>query len=165
MTKNYLLAIILFIVACTDPGNDKDSQLHNSALKTGSLYDSIVRLDSILFDAFNNRNHDKLMSFFSEDLEFYHDLGGMTNYQQNLEAFKQNFNSDRKVRREVVKRSIEVCPIKDFGAVQTGIHRFYVTEKGQKERLSSEAKFVHLWQKKAAEWKITRVISYDHNER
>lgn len=165
MTKVYLLAIILLPIACTDPGNGKDSPLQNSALKSGGLYDTIVRLDSLLFDAFNNRNQDKLMAFFSEDLEFYHDLGGLTNYQQNMEAFKQNFNSDRKVRREIVKGSIEVCPIKGFGAVQTGIHRFYVTEKGQNEKLTGEAKFVHLWQNKASEWKITRVISYDHNER
>jgi hypothetical protein len=97
-------------------------------------------------------------------LEFYHDLGGVTNYEQNINAFEKTFLSERKLRRELVKGSMEVYPIKDFGAVETGRHVFYVTEKGEKEQLSSEAKFVHLWQKKNGVWKITRIISYDHRE-
>ena len=115
-----------------------------------------------MFDAFNKRDIIALQSFLSEELEFYHDLGGVTNYNQNIEAFKKTFANDRKLRRELV--SMEVNPIKDFGAVQTGVHRFYVTEKGQKEKLSSEAKFVNLWQNKNSVWKITRIISYGHRE-
>ena len=100
----------------------------------------------------------------SEDLEFYHDLGGVTSYNQNIEAFKRNFHGERRVRRELVKNSLEVYEIKDYGAVETGIHRFYATEKGQQEKLSSEAKFVQLWQRKDGVWKITRIISYGHQE-
>jgi len=29
-----------------------------------------------------------LKTLFTDDLEFYHDLGGLTNYTQNMEAFK-----------------------------------------------------------------------------
>jgi hypothetical protein len=121
-------------------------------------------LDSAFFDAFNKRNISVLQTFLSEDLEFYHDLGGVTNYNQNIEAFKKTFAGDRKLRRELVKGSMEVQPIKDFGAVQTGVHRFYVTEKGEKEKLSSEAKFVNLWQNRNQVWKITEIISYGHRE-
>ena len=128
------------------------------------LYNTIAYMDSVMFDAFNKRDIIALQSFLSEELEFYHDLGGVTNYNQNIEAFKKTFASDRKLRRELVKGSMEVQPIKDFGAVQTGVHRFYVTEKGQKEKLSSEAKFVNLWQNKNSVWKITRIISYGHRE-
>ena len=117
-----------------------------------------------MFDAFNKRDISVLKGFFSDELEFYHDLGGVTNYTQNMDAFERTFLSERKLRRELVKGSVEVYPIKDFGAVETGVHRFYVTEKGQKEKLSSEAKFVHLWQKRNGEWKITRIISYAHRE-
>lgn len=138
--------------------------MNNYTPVSTALYDTIVQMDSILFNAFNTRDFDKLKTFFSEDLEFYHDLGGLTNYQQNLDAFKKTFQSDRKVRREVVVGSLEVYPIKNYGAVEIGIHRFYVTEKGQKEKLGSEAKFVHVWEKKDIEWKITRIISYGHQE-
>jgi muconolactone delta-isomerase len=81
-----------------------------------------------------------------------------------MEAFKRTFESDRRVRRELVESSLEVYPIKEYGAVETGIHRFYATEKGQVERLSSEAKFVQVWQKENGKWKITRIISYGHQE-
>ena len=77
---------------------------------------------------------------------------------------KKNFEGERRVRRELAKSTLEVYPIKDFGAVETGIHRFYATEKGKQEQLSSEAKFVQLWQRKDGKWKITRIISYGHKE-
>ncbi len=129
-----------------------------------ALYDSIAYLDSIFFSAFNSKNLNKLEAFLSDHLEFYHDLGGVTNYTQNIDAFKRTFTSERKVRRELVRGTLEVYPIKDYGAVETGIHRFYATEKGQSEKFSSEAKFVQVWQKENGEWKITRIISYAHQE-
>jgi ketosteroid isomerase-like protein len=157
------LVITLFFNSCSKPNSNITNHNSYSPVSIG-LYDTIVLMDSILFDAFNARNFDKLKTFFSDDLEFYHDQSGVTNYQQNINAFKNTFEGDRKVRREVELGSLEVYPIKDFGAVETGTHRFYATEKGQKEKLSSEAKFVHLWRKTDTEWKITRVISYGHKE-
>ncbi len=154
--------LLLMTFACTS--NKKSTvQITASPLST-ELYNIIASLDSAFFDAFNKRDISVLQSFLSEELEFYHDLGGVTNYNQNIEAFKKTFASERKLRREIVKGSMEVQPIKDFGAVQTGVHRFYVTEKGQKEKLSSEAKFVNLWQNRNQVWKITEIISYGHRE-
>jgi len=156
----FLLLLITF--ACSS--NKKNSGENNSSPKPTELYNTIAHLDSAMFDGFNKRDISILQSFLSKELEFYHDFGGVTNYTQNIEAFKKNFASDRKLRRELVKGSMEVHPIKDFGAVQTGVHRFYVTEKDQKEKLSSEAKFVNLWQNRNEVWKITKIISYGHRE-
>jgi hypothetical protein len=153
-----------FLMACsTSKGNvSKHSKSYSPESK--ELYDSIAYLDSIFFDAFNTRNLNRLKGLLSENLEFYHDLGGVTNYSQNMDAFKKTFESERRVRRELVSGSLEVYPIKDYGAVETGIHRFYATEAGQQEKLSSEAKFVQVWQKKDRQWKVTRIISYGHLE-
>ena len=150
--------------ACSTTKNNLKAQVKEYSRASKDLYDSIAYLDSVFFNAFNTRNLDKLKTFLSEDLEFYHDLGGVTNYNQNVDAFKKTFESDRRVRRKLVESTLEVYPIKDYGAVETGIHRFYATEKGQQEKLSSEAKFVQVWQKKDGEWKITRIISYGHQE-
>lgn len=150
--------------ACSTSKNNLTLKASRYSPVSIELYETITYQDSIFFDSFNSRNLDKLKILLSEHLEFYHDLGGVTNYNQNINAFKRTFQNDRRVRRELLKNTLEVYPIKDFGAVETGIHRFYVTEKGQQEKLSSDAKFVHVWQIKDGLWKITRIISYGHNE-
>ena len=165
--KNYKLQLILVLLlsvtsACVD--NRKNDSAVSGSSVSYPLADTIANLDSAFFGAFNRRDIAGIKNFLAEELEFYHDLGGVTNYGQNIEAFERNFHNKRKLRRELVKGSMEVSPIKDFGAVQLGEHLFYVTEEGEKEKLSSKAKFVHLWQNKNGSWKITRIISYAHLE-
>ncbi len=160
----FILITILLITACSTSKNTVGSQVKGYSPMSRELYDTIAHLDSIFFNAFNTRNLDTLKVFLSDDLEFYHDLGGVTNYAQNIDAFKKTFESERRVRRELARGTLEVYPIKDYGAVETGIHRFYATEKGDQEKLSSEAKFVQIWQKKDGAWKIIRIISYGHQE-
>ena len=155
---------VFLIAACSTSKNKTDGQPKNYLPVSKELFDTIARMDSLLFDAFNTRNLDKLKVFFSDDLEFYHDLGGVTGYKQNMEAFERTFLSERRLRRQLIRESLEVYPIKDFGAVEIGVHRFYATEKGQREKLSSEAKFTQLWQNRNGAWKITRIISYGHLE-
>jgi hypothetical protein len=150
--------------ACSTSKSSLGLQVKDYSSISGELYDSIAYFDSIFFYAFNTRNLDKIEALLSDNLEFYHDLGGVTNFSQNMDAFKRTFDSNRRVRRELVKGTLEVYPIKDYGALETGTHRFYATEIGQQEKLSSEAKFVQVWQKKGGVWKITRIISYGHQE-
>lgn len=156
-----MLALTLLVSACS---TSKTNQTAHYSPVSKDLYDTIAYLDSLFFNAFNTRDPDKLKTLLSDNLEFYHDLGGVTNYGQNIDAFKKTFESERRVRRELVKGTLEIYPIKDYGAVETGTHRFYATEKGQEEKLSSEARFVQVWQKKDGVWKITRIISYGHQE-
>jgi ketosteroid isomerase-like protein len=125
-------------------------------LSTMSLYDSIVAMDGAWEDAYNNCKLDVMEELISEDLEFYHDQGGLMTSKQKLnEALKNNICG--KVKRELKKGSIEVYPIKGFGAVEMGMHGFY----NSKEQTSAEhyAKFVHLWKRENGKWRITRVIS------
>jgi ketosteroid isomerase-like protein len=127
-----------------------------------SLYDEIAHMDDVLFTAFNHRDLETMKTLFTPDLEFFHDKGGLTSYQQNMESFKDHFASSTKVRRELVPGSLEVYPVRGYGAIEVGVHRFYSTEPGGKETLTATAKFVHVWQYKDGQWKISRVISYDH---
>ena len=43
-----------------------------------NLYDEVARADSLMFQAFNNCDSLTYKKFIKEDLEFYHDLGGLT---------------------------------------------------------------------------------------
>jgi hypothetical protein len=42
-----------------------------------ALYTEIANADAAIFGAFNAHDVPKLMSYFSEDLEFYHDKDGL----------------------------------------------------------------------------------------
>ncbi len=153
-----------FLIAICFTSLNSRGQANQLIPGSKELYNTIVHLDSAMFNAFNTRDLNTLSKLFAEDIEFYHDAGGLTDYKQNMESFKETFKSERNVRRELVSGSVEVCPIKGYGAVQTGIHRFYATEKGKQEVLSSEAKFITLWRLKDKKWQATRIISYSHQE-
>lgn len=140
--------------------------LLSSTLKAQStphdLTKVIAAMDSTFFHAFNTCDVETSKSLFTEDLEFYHDAGGLTNYTQNLTSIRRRCAGETKVRRELVEGSLEVFPIKDFGAIEIGSHRFYYTEKGKEEKLDGTFKFVHIWKNVNGNWKMCRVISYDH---
>jgi ketosteroid isomerase-like protein len=122
---------------------------------------AIAALDASLFDAYNRCDLDKFSSFFVDDVEFYHDQGGVTLGKVALtDAIKKNICG--KVTRELVPGTLQVYPMKGYGAVEMGVHRFHHPGHDDAEGVG-EGKFVHLWQYKDGAWKITRVISYDHH--
>jgi hypothetical protein len=127
-----------------------------------TLYDQIATQDAKLFDAFNARDLQTVAGMFSKELEFYHDKEGVSGYAHNIAVFKKHFTESTKVRRELQDDSLEIYPIKEFGAIEVGVHRFYSTEPGNKERLTATAKFLHVWKNDKGNWQIVRVVSYDH---
>jgi ketosteroid isomerase-like protein len=128
--------------------------------RSGDLYDEIARMDTALFDALNAHDLARLKTFFSKDLEFYQDNDGLKTYQQSMKDLQAMFATAHDIRRELVKGSLEVYPIKDYGAIEIGSHTFIHTENGRE--VSGTFKFVHVWQQKKGSWKLTRVISYGH---
>lgn len=130
----------------------------------------IFQKDSLFWQAYNNCDIPAMMSFFADDVEFYHDKGGITFGTTELAtSFEKNICSNRDsfiLRREAVEGSIKVFPLRKaatlYGAVITGEHIFNVKEKMKKERAEGLAKFTHIWLLKDGSWKMNRVISYDH---
>ncbi len=155
--RSMLLVVALLVVPCTGVV----AQNRYSAPPPEELSRSLAALDAALFDSFNRCDLEKFASFFVEDVEFYHDKGGLTLSRKSLvESIRNNICG--KVRREVVAESLEAHPIPGFGAVQMGAHRFLELRAGGPPVPVGVARFVHLWQHKDGAWKITRVISYDH---
>jgi hypothetical protein len=121
---------------------------------------AVTALDAALFDAYNRCALETLGAMVVDDLEFYHDKTGLAEGKQIfLESIKKNICG--KVTRELVVGSLEVYPMHGYGAVEMGTHRFHHPGE-QHHDVLGEAKFVMLWQYKDGAWKITRVISYDH---
>jgi hypothetical protein len=123
-----------------------------------ALFQTVSALDTKLFDAYNSCDLKTLGEMVSDDLEFYHDKTGLSvGKQVFLDAIKNNICG--KVYRTLVAGTLEVYPLKGYGAVEIGVHRF--THPGIDDDLG-EAKFITIWQNKDGVWKVTRVISYDH---
>jgi hypothetical protein len=148
------IALLVIIFSCSAKGQEKD-QAPVYKPESKALYDTIVRMDSTWEDSYNNCRMDVQERLISDDLEFYHDRGGvMTSKKLLIEALKNNICG--KVTRELLKGSIEVYPINNYGAVEMGYHRFH--NKNEKST-SHYARFVHIWHNENGQWKITRVIS------
>lgn len=125
--------------------------------RSGPLYDALAAMDRALFDAaFVDCDAAKFRSLFTENAEFYHDLDGARTGE--AVATLRDCPRDRGVERVLVEGSLEVYPIKDFGAVQTGRHLFRTA--GQQD--VGIAKFVHLWRFSDGQWRLARVLSFDH---
>jgi ketosteroid isomerase-like protein len=133
----------------------------SAAAQTRSpLYEEIAAADKKLFDAFNAGDARTVGLMFDKSLEFFHDRGGLSGYEGTMKQLTENFARPDRPRRELVPGTLEVYPIKDYGAIEVGAHRFCHEENGKPD--CGVFKFTHVWQKKDDGWKITRVISYDH---
>ncbi len=155
-----LIKFILLPVTLIASVNLTNAQSKQDSLADAGLYKEIAHMDSILFNAFNTRDINQFKTLFTENLEFYHDKGGLTNYEHTIDFLKTTAKINNQLRRELVKGSLEVYPIPGYGAMEIGAHIFCHLENGKED--CGTFKFVHIWQKKDGEWKITRVVSYGH---
>jgi hypothetical protein len=123
------------------------------------LFATIAGLDRRLFDAYNSCDLPTLGAMVTDDLEFYHDKTGLSvGKQVFVDSIRNNICG--KTQRQLVPGSLEVYRLDHYGAVEIGRHRF--VHPGHEEIGIGEAKFITLWQFKNGEWKVARVISYDH---
>jgi hypothetical protein len=130
------------------------------AITPKELQTEIAKMDSLFFGDYNAQNLEKLKTWFSRDLEWYQDNGGLLDYQTVVNNFDGIFKKDYRLTRTLVKGSMEVHPIKDFGAIETGSHQFRHMENGKEE--IGTFKFLMIWKKGEKGWQVSRVVSYDH---
>jgi hypothetical protein len=124
------------------------------------LFNTIYRLDSLLFDAFNKKDLEEFSKYVDSSLEFYHDRTGLTDYNYNINAFSSILKNVPDLTRTLIKETMEVYPVPSYGAVQIAQHRFCHMENGKMD--CGVFKFVHVWKKTDNGWKVTRIISVDH---
>lgn len=124
------------------------------------LFNIILKQDSIWFDAFNKKDQKAFSIFMDSTLEFYHDRTGLTDYKYNLNAFGSIMKNVPDLTRTLIKESMEVYPVPNYGAVQIARHRFCHMENGKMD--CGVFKFIHVWKKTTNGWKVTRIISVDH---
>jgi hypothetical protein len=155
----HLLALALAGFAAASPAADV-------AEPDAGLAARIAALDAAAFDAFNHcelrGELERYASFFEPDVEFYHDLGGVT-WTRDAMIAQVRENVCGKFQRELVPGSLKVWPIKDYGALARGEHRFcHYKAGGTTHPCEGGAEFTILWRRKGDAWTITRAFSYGH---
>ena len=151
--------LVLCVLALASQASAQAPPL-DSINSQAELDKAITALDTALFDAYNRCDLEKFSSFLDENVEFYHDQGGITLGRQALtDSVKKNICGGD-VRRELVPGSLQIYHMKGYGAVEIGIHRFLHPKSNG---AVGEGRFITLWQYKDGAWKITRAISYDHH--
>ncbi len=164
MTKKNILCSIIFIFF----GTSSQAQID----KNSELYQTILSKDSLLFEiGFNHCNITQFENLLSDKFEFFHDKDSISNKKEFLYNLKNGLcKSPTKYqsRRELITESTEIYPLYKnkvlYGAIQTGNHKFYETIVGTEEKFASTAKFTHVWLLENGIWRLTKSLSYDHQE-
>jgi len=158
--KPFLLSISLVLAVFS---------LFSQVTQSSDLFRTMKTQDSLLFEVgFNTCDISQFEKLLSENFEFYHDKSGITATKSDFIASIRDglCKMDYKARRVMIENSMEVYPMeKDgvlYGAIQTGIHRFYEINEDKSQKLTSIAKFMHFWLLENGEWKLSRGYSYDH---
>jgi len=142
--------------------------------QNSDLFKTLKANDSILFKrGFNKCEIDKSAELMFDDLEFYHDKGGITNSKEEFVKTMKNGlcreNNPEKTYRFLVEESLEVFPMynngKLYGALQNGKHFFSSNKSMTLKESDNYALFSHLWIIDNGVWKIKRVISYNHSSK
>lgn len=135
--------------------------------QSGELYEEVARMDSLYFSAQNDCDLEKYASYLSEDFEFFHDKGGFTaskdDEMKGMAVFCGKEQRTRQpLRRELIEGTLKVYPMNDYGALQSCDHVFYLQINDGSEKVIGSGKMTALWKLISNEWKLTRIISYDH---
>lgn len=159
MKKANTIILLIIVLSCASASAQWQQQIPPYKPESKELYDSIVHMDSVWEDSYNNCKLDVQGQLISDDLEFYHDRTGlMTSKKALIEALKNNICG--KVTRELLKGSIEVYPINNYGAVEMGYHRFH----NKTENVTGGySRFILIWRHEKGQWQITRVVSLHAN--
>jgi len=133
------------------------AQTNSEVIKTDLLKSEIIRMDSLLFDvAFNQCDAAQFKKIIADDVEFYDDRFGLNISKENeIKSLDAKCSRPEKLTRKL--NSCTIDKLGDFGAVQIGEHTFYVDGKPE-----GTGKFIHIWELKDKDWKLKRIVSYEH---
>jgi ketosteroid isomerase-like protein len=154
------LVATLFLSAIAQGAETTPATAESIPTDAARLRERVAELDRQMFDAYNAHDVDRLMAMFADDLEFYHDTGGLLNHAQVKAGFTSVFANNKDIRRDLVDGTLEVYPIKGFGAIETGAHRFCHTENGKPD--CGTFRFMQLWRLRDGAWQVSREVSYGH---
>lgn len=169
MPSVLLASLVCFAAQAAEPPATKINLTPGAPPASPELIATLLEKDRQLFEAVFGCKLDLLASLIADDFEFVHDKWGQTadsgakfmqGMRDNCEAQKTGRNF--RARRELIEGTMTVHVLNGYGAMQMGEHRFFALRPGQADRLTESGKFIDVWRQIDGEWKLARVISYDH---
>jgi hypothetical protein len=135
-----------------------------------ALTQVIAARDAELFELFfRGCDPAKLRTMLTDDIEFYHDKDGLvfTSADAMVADYQRQCTARAKPdawrsRRELVKASLKVDPVPNYGAMEIGDHQFYERKGDGPEKLVGRASFSMVWKLDSGTWKLSRILSYAH---
>jgi len=154
--KTIFYGLFPLLLCSAVTAHDSNSAIPEYVAVDMALHETIVAMDNKFFAAYNQCDMDTQAAMYAQDMEFFHDKGGlMTSKSEILAATERNICG--KVSRELVAGSVEVYPIANYGAVQIGFHKFHNNQEPNAPSVPS--KFIIMWHNVEGQWQITKVIS------
>lgn len=156
------MSTVAVLASMAMPGKTQAAGHDDRAGQQAVLSRTVAALDAAVFEAFNACSVpvqlERHASFFAPDVEFYHDAAGVT-WSRGEVIENTRRHACGKYRRELVSGTLKVFPIRGFGAIEQGTHRFCRLDDG---KCDGKAEFVIVWEERDGTWRITRVLSYGH---
>jgi len=148
------------------------SALATAVVGADTLRQEIEAADRAFFDAvFESCDPEAVGRMVTEDFEFFHDKWGQIAKSRSEfvaairgSCERQRAGTDFKARRELLVATHAIYPMKNYGALQSGIHAFFRVGPDKSLTPTEYARFTHLWKQESGRWLLARVISYDHVE-
>lgn len=89
-TIGIILLTGIVLIACSENRTETVSNLPVYSPESPAIHDTVAQLDSVLFYAYNHCEMGKFADPVSEDLEFYHDQGGLVTSKAEIVAALQD---------------------------------------------------------------------------
>jgi hypothetical protein len=159
LTRSLCVALCCLCgLAANHAGDDSASTLH-----------TVLERHAQFWKAYNACDTATFRNFFTDDVEFYHDTGGPTiGLEPLVSELKTHLcgTNGWRLRREAVAGTEKAFLLRKgadiYGAIVTGEHLFYVIPPGKPEFLDGHARFTHLFLKRGNDFKMARILSFDH---
>jgi len=153
-----------------EPKKEAAINLTPGAVARPGLYEEILKADAEFFKAFfDTCDVETVRRSIADDFEMFHDKGGRVSASgaefvkvAQDKCKRQDDGTDFLSTRKLVPETMKVYAVNDYGAIEIGTHRFYAIQQGKPNRLTETGQFTHVWKEENGQWRLARVLSYDH---
>lgn len=145
MTRHSFVFLAVWLLSAPTPAQD-------------DLSAAVRAADASMFRAFNECDVPAMAEIYADDLEFFHDTGGLDDKARTLEKTRDLCARQLGLERTLVEDRVE--PVAGYGAIHEGRHRFCHEVDGVDDCGTFD--FLHIWKKEEDGWRLARVVSYGH---